>query len=63
VLPAEIDEGGTHFAAISDRIVVLSLMTSTPEHASETAEAMFGPKGALAPGFLMLAWGSAQPRQ
>jgi hypothetical protein len=30
-------------------------MTSTPEHASETAEAMFGPKGALAPGFLMLA--------
>jgi hypothetical protein len=39
VLPHEIDEGGTYFAAISDRVVGLSLTVPTPEDAHATAEA------------------------
>jgi hypothetical protein len=55
VLPHEIDEGGMHFAAISDRVVALSMMVPTPEAAHDTAESLFGPNGTLAPGFVALA--------
>ena len=53
VLPAEIDEGGEHFAAISERIVALGLMTPTESDADRTACELFGPAGSLAPGFLV----------
>jgi hypothetical protein len=52
VVPADLDEGGAHFGAISERIVALSITTPTEADADRTASELFGPNGTLAPGFL-----------
>jgi hypothetical protein len=53
VEPADLDEGGQHFDGIMSRLVVLSMTLPTRQHAHKTAKELFGPKGTLAPDFLI----------
>jgi hypothetical protein len=53
VAPADLDEGGKHFEAITTRIEILGLSMPTKRDARLTAERLFGPRGKLAPDFLV----------
>jgi hypothetical protein len=53
IAPADLDEGGKHFETITARIEILGLSMPTKRDARLTAERLFGPRGKLAPDFLV----------